>query len=470
MDSTLWKINSTNASTFATGVQFALDNQMKDSLGFNVDGEPFDSAAFYAYGDAISLYKGEVRKFAGVVVAGPRFGNPTMENHAYEASGLWWYLEQLTFEQEWRAGEGSLNKSHVILGEDIDGNYISVGSVIKEVLDFAIGKGAPFTYSASELTALSAVPPSDEQTDRACSEVVQTMLRWIPDTVAWFDYEPGIPVLHFTRRAAAAAVQLPTIGDTESIEIRDRSDLVQAGVIINYERIDTVDGERIPAIYQDVYPAGTSAGFDTAGFTINIAGSQISRQTVEVEVITEWNRDFAEDAFWKEHVPELIDKSNLIVTEPGGSGVNLPNILKSGQVPKWTNKSTGNWMAIAKIGYEDENGSKVEASDYSVNLELTDAETTTYSREITTTAADPYPEGLAQMLYEALSVVHWQGSFVLIEEEVSATIHPGNVLNLTGGLAAWSTMNAVVQRVTFDVDKGRTTIDFGPPERLALAD
>ncbi len=468
MDPNLWKLNDRNCSEFAEQVQLTLKNQMADGLTFRLAAEPFDTEECYAYGDALSLYKGDTRWFSGVVTSGRRFGSSSDERHDYEATGLWWYLDNLTFQQEWRVLNGdTLNKSHVILGKNIDDEYISIGAVIAEVLDYAILRGAPFSYAG--LAALTAEPPSDEQTDVTCSEVIRKMIRWVPDTVCWFDYAPAVPVLHFARRGAATAIQLPCIGDTEQIDICSREDLVKHGVVINYERIDTIDGEQIPAIEQD-FAGDTADAFMTATFTIGIAGLQLATQSVVVTVDEEWNADFTEGAFWKEHVPELADMQDLVITVPGATGVNFPHILLSGTVPAWTNKSAGNKSFFATIGYTDANGSTVEASQYQFDVILTDAETKTYTREISSALADDTPTGLAAMLLGSINAVHWQGRFQLLAEECSGDIHPGNVLDLTGGLAAWDGMRAAIQQVTFDLDMGRTSLQFGPPEYLGLAD
>jgi len=471
MDPALWKINDRNASELACDLSLRLVNQQADTFAFNADGEPFDSAALYAYGDAISLYKGAVRWFHGVVVSGPRFGSPVEERHDYAAEGPWWYLERVSFQQAWRSGTlgGTLNKSHVILGRDIDNNIVAVGEVVKEVLDHAIGLGAPIAYVQAELDALAAKPPTDEPVDITHGEAIRRMLRWMPDVSTWFDYAAETPVLHFTRRASAVAVQHACTGaPAERIDIVERSDLVRSGVVIAYERIDEIDGERIPILQTDAYPPGTAVDLDTLCLTINVNGMQLATHSIEVEVrylANTWEKDF-----WTDAVPALRDKQNLFVdlaTEP----IDFYNkVLVSGPLPEWTNKKVVPVEFTGELSWTEPNGTEVKRAKHSVTLDTTNAETRKYTREIAYTPPDPFPTGLAQAMHEALSVVHWQGSFVLSEEECSGGVSPGSVLNLSGGLAAWSTMRAVVQQVAFDIDAGSTTIGFGPPEHLGPQD
>jgi hypothetical protein len=47
---------------------------------------------------------------------------------------------------------------------------------------------------------------------------------------------------------------------------------------------------------------------------------------------------------------------------------------------------------------------------------------------------------------------------------------PGSRLQLSGGLAAWASMTAIIQQVSMDIDSGRTTITFGPPKHLGTED
>jgi len=471
MDSTLWKLNDRNCSEFVRDVRLTLHNQQADVLTFNVDGEPYDSAEVYAYGDSLSLYKGGVRWFAGLVISGQRFGSATRESHDYEAAGLWWYLDNLTFQQEWRVkGSTNLNKSHVVLGRDIDNNIVPISTVIAEALDYAISKGAPFTYDSAELAALSAEPPTDEQTDITCSEVIRKMLRWVPDTACWFDYSALTPILHFTRRGAAAAVQLPCIGDTEQIDIRSREDLVKDGVIINYERIDTIDGERIPALETDS-AGNTSNAFRTALFTVNIAGMQISTQCSEIIVESIDGNSALSPDFWSAHMPSKFGSVTglSVVTGTNPPEVSThPAILISGAVAPWMEKEVVPAVFTATLQWVDGAGSYTEPA--SLELNLTDAESKVYTRELSFTKEDDTPVGLASMLLDALSTVHWQGSFNLVEEECAGSIGLGNVLNLTGGLSAWSTMRAAIQQIDFEIDSGRTSIAFGPPEKLGLDD
>ena len=57
----------------------------------------------------------------------------------------------------------------------------------------------------------------------------------------------------------------------------------------------------------------------------------------------------------------------------------------------------------------------------------TNAETQTYSRLTSETEAEPVPAGLAQALYDAVSVLQYDGVLELTEEECSGAAAPGAV-------------------------------------------
>ena len=86
-------------------------------------------------------------------------------------------------------------------------------------------------------------------------------------------------------------------------------------------------------------------------------------------------------------------------------------------------------------------------------------------------SAEPVPVNLATDYYNSLATLQWQGTITLKEREgVSGILTMGMRLNLTGGRAAWETMNAVIQRVIYDIDARQTVAEFGPAEQLGASD
>jgi hypothetical protein len=80
------------------------------------------------------------------------------------------------------------------------------------------------------------------------------------------------------------------------------------------------------------------------------------------------------------------------------------------------------------------------------------------------------PTGFALEYYASLQPLQWEGSVGIHEVDCGGDFRPGKVLNLAGGRAAWATMRAVIQIVTQELERGITTIDFGPPDHLSPQD
>lgn len=83
---------------------------------------------------------------------------------------------------------------------------------------------------------------------------------------------------------------------------------------------------------------------------------------------------------------------------------------------------------------------------------------------------DTVPAGAATAYYNALSTVMWEGTITLKERECSGLVAPGNRIRLLNGVAAWATMDAVVQEVIENIQTGETIIQLAPAEVLGLDD
>jgi hypothetical protein len=102
-------------------------------------------------------------------------------------------------------------------------------------------------------------------------------------------------------------------------------------------------------------------------------------------------------------------------------------------------------------------------------MTATNAQTQIYTRLASLNPAEPPPTGLAAYLYAGLGQLHYEGSVILTEDDCSGLVTMGNTLNLTDGRAEWADMAAQVTRILEDLDKGITTVQFGPPPRLGIA-
>ena len=86
------------------------------------------------------------------------------------------------------------------------------------------------------------------------------------------------------------------------------------------------------------------------------------------------------------------------------------------------------------------------------------------------TSPETVPAGIAEMLYNTLSQLNWTGTIDLMEQECAFDIGLGNLINIAQGNAAWQTMLAPPQSISYDIDKGATAIKLGLPEHLGFTD
>src|SRR5580658_495240 len=86
------------------------------------------------------------------------------------------------------------------------------------------------------------------------------------------------------------------------------------------------------------------------------------------------------------------------------------------------------------------------------------------------TPGEIVPYGLAGYIYNIASIPQYEGTFHIQETEITDPCPMGNNLNLTGSLAEWSTMQACIQQITYDLAAGRTTLAFGPAAHLGAKD
>ena len=135
--------------------------------------------------------------------------------------------------------------------------------------------------------------------------------------------------------------------------------------------------------------------------------------------------------------------------------------------------STQDWDAVKIFGPDEEAD---DGSHFSPTIELscpitaTSAVTKTYYSSQGYESPEPAPAGFAAVLYAALNVLHYEGTYTVVQPEAQTGNTLGCVLNIGGGLAEWATMKALVQEIEDDLDAGRTTWHTGPPGHLTVQD
>jgi hypothetical protein len=256
-------------------------------------------------------------------------------------------------------------------------------------------------------------------------------------------------------------------------------------------------------------------GLDVLTQFIDLQGQQTI--SVSADVVTETVdalaggtiTDATRLAWWKLKCPKLastkIKASSISITLPtnpvhdqAGNVVTLatyPRELKEGPLPSWTLKTVKEVTIIGLASYDvysTEAGAtagtaglltrKVVLEEIAVKIQITDATTTTYSTLASVIPGEDVPglvsitagvgtflNGLAKDVYTSLGTLQYEGQDVRVEVEPTTLVGFGNVLNLSGGLAAWSTMKAQLQAIVKHYGTGHTEVSFGPPQGNSAA-
>ena len=469
-----------------------LVSQAPDVLTFQAAGN-FDSAAIFPYNSTITLNRNGFPWFSGIVKEPRRIGEPNQEALAYTVYGPWYYLEKCIYQQVWKrydAGTGTVvddYRSRVILCQTAAGARITSGAQISAAITYAISMGAAITLGTVD-PAIQL--PWSEERDLTCAEVIIRMLRWSPDAVCWFDYATTPPTFHCRLRANLTAVSYPvtTLSPLSALSIIARKDLQVPGVLLRYEQSSSVDGTEYQSITED--SAGNVADLETVISTIELAGSNST--SVSEKLVTEaWPSEQTDKAWWKKHCPPLqltldadLTISDVTIKEADGTNLNTithDRFLLEGRIQDWMTGITGIEVTVAAIAKKIIKGgdgySEVESvqENVSFNVIATNAATGTgHSRTYHTTASatpgESVPVGVAAALYAAWNQLQYDGQIMLTAEDAGDALIMGRKLNLTGGLAAWTSMNAIVQQVSEALDSGVTTIIFGPARQISPAD
>ncbi|MCE0484362.1 MAG: hypothetical protein LV479_09015 [Methylacidiphilales bacterium] len=475
-------------------------NQRPDLVTFRAENGASDADPIFAHGSTILIFRNGTPWFYGRVIEVPGRASAKAEEQLYRVAGPWWYLENLVFQQAWQTTNGvdvtliSTNKSRLILNQKGDGSKLATGAAILEVLNYATARGVPMTIGS---VTPNATAPYAEELDQSCAEVIRNFLRWTPDAAAAFDYTTTpYPTLSILRRADASTLMLPAYGAPVSkLELTPRHDLQAPSVVLKFEQTNDIDNDTFTSLI--VQPAPSTATGDELGamvMTLDLAGARetYQKQKVRTAFIPPDSSSAGVVDWWKGKFPWLSDFDDTDLTVVAGSHTvtmedpadypgltlsNVPNELLEGSVAAWMNLYAAPLRVQATMQYTgaatDESTEVFGPTNQRVlytRVIGTNAETQTYSRLTSETAAEPVPAGLAQALYDAVSVLPYDGTIELTEEECSGVGAPGNLLNLTGGRAEWSTMAAQIQRIEEQIDAGITRLTVGPGKHLGHGD
>jgi len=495
-------INATLADLDITAAVLSLQSCAPDQLTLTHEPDAgFIAAALLPYNSICTLTRDNVPFFKGRCRSTPRTGSLPAESIQYELLGPWFDLERITYAQRWKtwdvASETSTwqYKNRLILGQAEDGSAMTIGQIIADVITYAATKGAmvalPSGLYASWNWPATKIP-WEEITNLKCSDVITRLLAFIPDVKVQFDYSQTTPVLNLVSRSTARTIT-GAVGtdDISGISITERHDMAPPGVRVKFERQHSVAGTSYEST--EIQEAGNPDHMDAIDITLPLAGANLTTQTVRIiseplplagdPPATDW----LDKPWWKAQVKTLAEYADADLTliectptvEPPADGSDAPELssmpyeLIEGSIPEWLTGDVHTARVTLDLKYshidrriaDGKKIAEVKETTLSHSLILTSVPTGTRTRT-EGDFAEPAPEGFAAALYAAWSPLQYEGNIQLELDECTDYARPGDNLNLTGGLAAWATMNAHIQQVQYDIAAGRVTLVTGPARRV----
>jgi hypothetical protein len=441
----------------------------------------------YAYGDTVRLFFRDTEAtpsdtciFVGTVEVLPVNSGPQSTAGSYTIKGPTFDLQRCDYSQQWsyRDDAGDLQQDYdpdVCLCDNA-GTRIKTGAQITAAVTYAATRGLNIALGT---VAAGLFAPYDQKSNITCWDAIIAMLRYTPDHVVWWDYDNQVagayvPALNCTASTSMAATSLAH-NTLNQIGVTPRNDLVLPGIQVIFDKTSTVDSTtyrsrsvQTAGSYND--PRRLSILYPLDGFH-----STTQKQPIKVEPYPTLAVDAATKTWVHANVlwlRKLIYTDWDIKSVTRNGALTLANRLLEGSAPDWLKdkKDFEEEDITIKVEYTVKNSSDVaikkETKDITLKVMSTEAVTKTYTRQSSFQSAEEEPANFATDLYTSWSVLHYAGSIGYKQQVPDPSLRPGSRINVTGAVAAWTAMNAIIQDTTINLPSGQITHNVGPCPRL----
>ena len=373
-----------------------------------------------------------------------------------------------------------------ITAADIFQFYITTGSEIISILNFAIGNGVnlqlPPVNGSELLYTLNLFVPWYPVRCVNCWDAINICLRMHPDCFTEIDYSTTPPTFHVRKRANGGVgaglltqVTLPYKGTDlttgrrhVSSNVVPRPELVPTRIGIFYRVVANGQALSFP---QDIYPLNAPDGLRAKDYSLDLQGPNSTSSQAR---LTSVPFDPTNLAWWMTKCPALRATDIPIQGQTGCVNFTSPSVITvkddNGNVIDWFDnypyeflKGTVDfWMSgvnvivatvTANFTYTrlDANGApkdNVTSHTQTTRVKLVNYPTTLFTFTQYLNTGELLPTGLAQAVYTALQPLQYNLSHNMTEVPFTGTfVKPGlNGINLSGGSSDWLTMNATVQQ------------------------
>jgi hypothetical protein len=229
------------------------------------------------------IYLGEIVNLAGQTVA-------LMTNGAECSEILSWLNESFNATRRGNAYAGSAGS--IVTTDDIVNFWGRPGAEIWPPPGGLPGSAVDSGHGNAVMDPQQLIPVSRVQVI-TCAEALINMLRWSPSVTVHRDWTsastPPLTTLHFRDQLGANALPLVTINLTtaQEREIKTKSEKQRLvpGVVIEYRRVSTVNGQPYLAYVLDTWPGSVTQFTPKIVFQfIELAGAQVTQVQAAVEV------------------------------------------------------------------------------------------------------------------------------------------------------------------------------------------
>jgi hypothetical protein len=404
--------------------------------------------------------------------------------------------------------------------------HITTGQAIEEILAYAIYFGG-VNLQVGQIDPACYVPFYPVRSMR-CADALITCLRVHPDCACEIDYTVTPPKFNIRQRTNLTGVTLPykssSFSSSSSKQThlsskpRPRPDLIPSRVGLYLKETTTINGNPVVSVSTDIYPPSLPSGLRSLDASLDMTGPKLAKTNA---TLTTAEFDPTNLAWWAQKIPALRSQADqgqipntgfpgalTLINSAINGGAKSIQVLDNSQPPvpidlalypyELVTGTPAGWMQLgsgAAVTVIEANVTaffsynKVTAAGaanitdqigehlHSVRLKLTNspAPGATYQLSQVLNTGESYPGGLAQSIYTSLATLQYNFSHTILESPFATVIKPGkHCLNLNGGSAAWTAMNAMVQEVELDlmftpgsnVTTAKTTVNCGPVQHL----
>jgi hypothetical protein len=287
--------------------------------------------------------------FSGRVTDVSRDAEGAREGLTVVVSDAWWDLEHCPVLRDqaslgqWGSADGTVASGRVVLGVGDDGVREDLGAEVARLVAYAATRGAMVQMGD---VPSAPVMPAGAARDRTVAQVVLDRLSVLPDATTVVDYSTDPPTLHVRRRGEMTGTLIePSEEEVSSVRARERSDLLVAGVIVNWE-LTGLDSDGVPSVRVVQDTAGTVSGLRTLVVTLEqddrgavVAGEDppppfraptvtYHRQSIQTRPLpANGATDEAAKRWWVDHIPFLagspvaLDLGQLLIA---GAALDVP--------------------------------------------------------------------------------------------------------------------------------------------------